>query len=48
MSIALAKAIKKYMNIELQKEDRPLIKAYVNLNDLNVPLFSNINLLKKK
>lgn len=48
MSMALAKAIKKDMNIELKKEDRPLVKAYLNLNDLNVPLFSKYKPSPKK
>ncbi len=48
MSMALAKAIKQHMNIELNKKSRLLVKAYVNLNDLNIPLFSKYKLSQKK
>lgn len=48
LSIALAKALKKDMNIKLKKEERILIKTNVNLNDLKVPLFSNYKSSPKK
>ena len=48
MSMALAKAIKQCMNIQLNKKPRILVKAYVNLNDLKIPLFSNYKSNPKK
>lgn len=39
LSMALAKAIKKDMNVEFTKKQRELIKGTVNLNDLENPLF---------
>lgn len=40
MSMALAKAIKQHMNVTLTKTPRPIVKAYVNLNDLTAPMYS--------
>ena len=40
VSMALAKAIKQDMNIQLIKKPRVLVKAYVNLNELTNPLFN--------
>jgi len=48
MSIALAKAIKQDMNIQLNKKPRQFVKAYVNLNDLKMPLFSQYKSSQKK
>jgi DNA (cytosine-5)-methyltransferase 1 len=48
MSMALAKAIKIHMNIQLEKKPRMLVKATINLNDLKCPLFSKYKLVPKK
>lgn len=48
MSMALAKAIKTHMNIQLTKKPRMLVKANINLNDLKFPLFSKYKLVPKK
>ena len=48
MSMALAKAIKQCMNIQLNKKPRILVNAYVNLNDLKIPLFSKYKSSPKK
>jgi DNA (cytosine-5)-methyltransferase 1 len=48
MSMALANAIKKDMNIELTKTPRLLVKTYVNLNDLQDSLYLNTKILQKK
>jgi DNA (cytosine-5)-methyltransferase 1 len=47
VSMALAKAIKQDMNIQLNKKPRVLVKAYVNLNELKKPLFNYKFTLKK-
>lgn len=47
VSMALAKAIKQDMNIQLTKKPRVLVKAYVNLNELKTPLFNYKFTLKK-
>ena len=47
VSMALAKAIKQDMNIQLIKKPRVLVKAYVNLNELTNPLFNYKFTLKK-
>jgi DNA (cytosine-5)-methyltransferase 1 len=41
LSMALANAIKRDMNLVLVKKERVLIKGQVNLNDLTAPLFAN-------
>jgi DNA (cytosine-5)-methyltransferase 1 len=41
LSMALANAIKKQMNLVLVKKERILVKAQINLNDLKTPLFAN-------
>jgi hypothetical protein len=46
--MALAKAIKTHMNIQLNKKPRMLVKANINLNDLKIPLFSKYKLVPKK
>ena len=48
MSMALAKAIKTHMNIYLEKKPRNLVKANINLNDLQSPLFSKYKSSPKK
>ena len=48
MSMALAKAIKTHMNIYLEKKPRNLVKATINLNDLQSPLFSKYKSVPKK
>ena len=48
MSMALAKAIKQNMNIQLNKKPRILVSAYVNLNELKSPLFSQHKSSTKK
>ena len=48
MSMALAKAIKYNTKIQLIKKPRILVKTYVNLNDLQKPLFSNYKCNEKK
>ena len=46
--MALAKAIKQNMNIQLNKKPRILVSAYVNLNELKSPLFSQHKSSTKK
>ena len=41
LSMALANAIKRDMNVVLVKKERVLVKAKVNLNELTTPLFAN-------
>ena len=41
LSMALANAIKRAMNVMLVKKERVLVKPQVNLNDLKTPLFAN-------
>jgi DNA (cytosine-5)-methyltransferase 1 len=48
LSMALAKAMKREMNVELVKTERVLIKAHFNLNDLTTPLFANYTSSPKK
>ena len=48
LSMALAKAIKNAMHIELVKKHRILVKAHFNLNDLKQPLFSQYKVSAKK
>lgn len=48
MSMALAKAIKQNLNIQLNKKPRILVSAYVNLNELKSPLFSQYKSSTKK
>jgi len=48
LSMALAKAIKKDMNINLIKKSREFIKGKFNLNDLEKPLFSKYKPTEKK
>ena len=48
LSMALARAIKKDMNINLIKKPREFIKGKVNLNDLEKPLFSKYKPSEKK
>jgi DNA (cytosine-5)-methyltransferase 1 len=48
LSMALAKAMKREMNIELVKKERVLVKAHFNLNELTIPLFANYTSSPKK
>jgi DNA (cytosine-5)-methyltransferase 1 len=48
LSMALAKAMKREMNVELVKKERVLVKAHFNLNDLTTPLFANYTSSPKK
>jgi DNA (cytosine-5)-methyltransferase 1 len=48
MSMALAKAIKQHMNVTLTKTPRPIVNAYVNLNDLTAPLYAHYKSSTKK
>jgi DNA (cytosine-5)-methyltransferase 1 len=48
LSMALAKAIKQDMQLELIKKPRILVKGHVNLNDLQVSIFSHYKTNPKK
>lgn len=48
MSMALARAIKQNMEVQLIKKPRILVRAYVNLNELSAPLFSTKKTSLKK
>jgi DNA (cytosine-5)-methyltransferase 1 len=47
-SMALAKAIKQKLNIQMNKIPRILVKTTINLNELTTPLFVNYKISQKK